>query len=122
MAKKKITVAESKDSKENSPPPQPLPQKRTTRARSKNYSKDEIDLLIKSCQPYNGIINVQRNTVDDQKNKDNAWIKIKKDFDLNCQTEGILVCIRENIVWKLNASIYLFYNSFSIRWIGRLNN
>lgn len=102
MARKKKTNTQSNEFKDSSTQLQTTqqnsqssqqPGRRAPRSRSKNYSKDEVDALLKSCNQFNGIINKNSNNNSDQQNKENAWEKIKKTFDKRCHADGIFVSV-----------------------------
>lgn len=63
------------------------------RKRSKNYSKDETNALMKICQGYHGIISKNSNSKADKTAKANAWKSIKANFDKYFISQGIQVSI-----------------------------
>lgn len=63
----------------------------SNRSRAKNYSKDEVDMLVKICADYTGILNKNSNKDSDVKIKQKTWEKIKDAFDTRCHAEAIYV-------------------------------
>lgn len=59
--------------------------------RSKNYSADESAALIKCCEKYHSIISKNSNRDKERHEKNQAWEKIKTDFDEYCRCQGIRV-------------------------------
>lgn len=63
------------------------------RNRSKNYSKEECDILVYLCTKFALTINKNSNSEADKKLKTAAWAKIKLKFDEQCEAEGLEVSI-----------------------------
>lgn len=61
--------------------------------RTANYTSEECEILLKTCDKYHGIINKNNNRDVDIKKKAEAWVVIKNEFDVSCRTEGIVVNI-----------------------------
>lgn len=59
--------------------------------RAKNYSAEESAALIRCSEKYHAIISKNSNRDKDKKEKNQAWEKIKKDFDTYCKSQGIYV-------------------------------
>lgn len=124
MARKKKQNTESNETKELSSQSQtsqqnsqssqqPQPQKRTLRSRSKNYTKEEIDTLLICCDSFNGVINKNSNRNVDQKNKENAWTKIKNTFHDRCHADGTYVSVIIIIIVSWQISILKPFEFFT---------
>lgn len=61
--------------------------------RAKNYSAEESAALIRCSEKYYAIISKNSNRDKDKKEKQQAWQKIKNEFDQYCKSQGIYVCI-----------------------------
>lgn len=61
------------------------------RSRAKKYTKAEIDMLVKVCADFHGIINKNSNKAADIKQKTKTWEQIKRTFDTRCRAEAIFV-------------------------------
>lgn len=64
---------------------------KSQRKRSKNYSKDESEALMRICQGYHAIISKNSNRDADIKAKAEAWRSIKTDYDDHFKSQGIQV-------------------------------
>lgn len=76
------------------------------RGRAKRYSKDEVEMLLKICADYHGILSKNSNSDADKKTKAKAWEKIKRTFDERCRSEAIYVNV---FIIDLHYSQYKFY-------------
>lgn len=62
-----------------------------SKTRAKNYSAEECQALIKCCDKFHTIITKNSNSDKDKNEKQQAWDKIKNDFDIYCKSHGIYV-------------------------------
>lgn len=62
-----------------------------SKIRSKNYSAEECEAIIKCCDKFHPIISKNSSRDKDKQEKQQAWEKIKRDFDDYCQSQGICV-------------------------------
>ena len=86
----------------------PAGNSKTGKTRAKNYSADESAALVKVCDKFHAIISTNTHTDKDKQEKQEAWRKIKSDFDQYCQTQGIPVSGSYKIVLIL-FYIYFFH-------------
>lgn len=62
-----------------------------SRKRSKNYSKEETETLLKICTGYHSTISKNSNSDTDQQLKAKAWEAIKREFELHFRSQAIQV-------------------------------
>lgn len=65
----------------------------TSRIRAKKYTQNECDTLLRTCNRFHTIINMNSNRDSDRIKKENAWKNIKRQFDQRCKADGIYVSI-----------------------------
>lgn len=63
----------------------------TTRSRAKKYTQLECDTLLRTCNHFHAILNMNSSRDSDRTKKVNTWKTIKRQFDERCRTEGIFV-------------------------------
>lgn len=61
------------------------------KSRSKNYSAEESAALIRCSEKFHAIISKNSSRDKDKNEKQQAWEKIKSEFDQYCKSEGIYV-------------------------------
>lgn len=61
------------------------------KTRSKNFTQNEVDVLLSACDKFHEIINKNSNRDKDKVAKTNAWQKIKTGFDNYCKAQGFYV-------------------------------
>lgn len=59
--------------------------------KAKNYSAEESAALIRCSAKYHTIISKNTNRDKDKQEKQQAWEKIKSEFDQYCKSQGIYV-------------------------------
>lgn len=93
--KKVIVVEEKEEDEESDDLLEELSQlsQCSQRSRSKNYSKEETDLLIKICASFQGILNKNSNRDADVLMKQKCWDLIKRKFDEQCRIQAIYVSL-----------------------------
>lgn len=62
-----------------------------SRCRTKNYTEQECEILLRCCNNFHNIINRNSNRDADQQNKKKAWVQIQKQFKELCGANGIIV-------------------------------
>lgn len=109
-AKKNRAKTSSKHSTEDLSQPSNF----SKRNRSKNYTKEETDMLVKVCADFHGIISKNSSSDADKKIKDKTWETIKQRFDARCKAEAIYVSFFRRFIYALIKHLY-FMCGFQFR-------
>lgn len=91
MAPKKGKKTKPRKSGKSDIPAASSQKSNSSNTRSKKYTTNECEVLMKLCEKFHAVINKNSNRDEDKKQKTKAWETIKKGFDFCCKADGMFV-------------------------------